>query len=69
MIFFFYKTLIFVRWQVIIGDATASEVRQTLVGLEKALKKEGLFKNVKSGFTHLKKEFLSVSYHGVPICC
>nr|XP_022319997.1 CAP-Gly domain-containing linker protein 1-like isoform X3 [Crassostrea virginica] len=47
--------------RVIIGDATASEVRQTLVGLEKALKKEGLFKNVKSGFTHLKKEFLSSS--------
>lgn len=48
-------------FQVISGDATAAEVRQTLTGLEKALKKEGLFKNVKSGFIHLKKEFLSVS--------
>nr|XP_034318369.1 CAP-Gly domain-containing linker protein 1 isoform X2 [Crassostrea gigas] len=47
--------------RVISGDATAAEVRQTLTGLEKALKKEGLFKNVKSGFIHLKKEFLSSS--------
>lgn len=47
--------------RVISGDATATEVRQTLTGLEKALKKEGLFKNVKSGFMHLKKEFLSSS--------
>ncbi|XP_048774479.1 centrosome-associated protein CEP250-like isoform X2 [Ostrea edulis] len=47
--------------RVLTGDATPAEVRQTLIGLEKALKKEGLFKNVKSGFTHLKKEFLSSS--------
>ncbi|XP_062568801.1 uncharacterized protein LOC134230957 isoform X1 [Saccostrea cucullata] len=47
--------------RVMSGDATPADVRQTLIGLEKALKKEGLFKNVKSGFTHLKKEFLSNS--------
>lgn len=56
-----FKPTVLPDFQVISGDATAAEVRQTLTGLEKALKKEGLFKNVKSGFIHLKKEFLSVS--------
>ncbi|CAC5362122.1 unnamed protein product [Mytilus coruscus] len=40
-------------------EGSASEVKQTLVGLEKALKKEGLFKNVKGLFVGMKKEFLS----------
>ena len=40
-------------------EGSALEVKQTLVGLEKALKKEGLFKNVKGLFVGMKKEFLS----------
>ncbi|KAK3100137.1 hypothetical protein FSP39_015229 [Pinctada imbricata] len=44
--------------KVLKGEAVPSDVRVTLTGLEKALKKEGLFKNVKSGFVHMKKDFL-----------
>lgn len=44
-----------------LGRGNPSEIRLTLIDLERALKQEGLYKILKSEFSTIKKSFLEVS--------